>query len=693
MKRNHRILGVVIVVGVLAVMLLEQAGSGEDIVVKVEPKQESPRVAAVGTTPSPPEVADETSSGTGRRAIVEEVPTSKSESANEAGGLAPSQKTAILTSADFANEAANRSPPRIHQQLQIPGGDVAAGEDKTNEKRSTPAADKFGCWVRNGYPVGVPSFVPLLFSLWTEEQLQRMARYSKEDWTVLIGWIPTRFMPPQPKGRKANGDEMEAPTRGRNPEVYREEYNSTWNARVNADRFPWEFQLVHRNAIRVCIRERLHLHELYCSASPTQETVRMYYCPCRHCDKYAPSMVTKTAGKREVVKPMLPQITLKALPPQSVTIPPLEAPKPGRTSECLPVTSAPWLATLQDVKKFAYEGHHNDLDHLLKVQSDENKIVIMTIFNKFWIDHLHNWVYSITRYGQLFNFIIATMDTDSLELCRRQRLPCFDATEFAELERDMVAGGEGQKVGFKRKVTEAMSWIKPRLAVAVLKQGYHFFMIDLDMTWNRNPMPLILKAKADLIHQCDAPAKYSINSGFYLAKANDRTIQFFSNLMVFRPEENSDQTAMKLFARYDHTHQASNECLDKWIFNMKCNYKVEKSVILKGQVETFEWRPFDRNRSKFFWSILHATCLSGAQKKLIWLRTVNAWYLDELDAYTKLKSKGGGDDSATYCLLLPKQLTAGGSQDVRVQQSATVQTVHSSAYTTDIDNAFLASRH
>ena len=415
-----------------------------------------------------------------------------------------------------------------------------------------------------------------------------------------------------------------------------------------------------------------------------------------------------------------------AVRPRTLRIPPDRPLIPYKPPTCVVVEAAPWLFVTNPpgttgissdqrdgggggkrgappLARLPYEGLEHNLDALLRVQADHNAIVLVTIFNRYWIDHLHNFYYSMVSRGQLRNMIIATMDPASLKACVRNRLPCLDATVLAEQDAsvedddDDDAGGTGQhddadpdggtasrgdpssapyaggqetddgqqasaSVGAKtrtnaaavakagiggvsvalsgatRKVTEAMSWIKPRLAVAILARNYGFFMVDLDMSWNRFPMHEVLAARVDLAHQCDAELKTSINSGFYFARPTWSTIRFFENLMVIPPEENSDQTAMKLFSRYDHTHGVSHACLPRASFNMKCYYKVDKSVqrtpIGGGSVETFQWRPVETNRQKFQWRILHATCISGALKKMAWLRTVNAWFLDDLDGLT-----------------------------------------------------------
>ena len=107
------------------------------------------------------------------------------------------------------------------------------------------------------------------------------------------------------------------------------------------------------------------------------------------------------------------------------------------------------------------------------------------------------------------SFIICTVDYESLVLCKKLRLPCFDASEYAEKEDD---DENLKKHPELRRVSEAMSWIKPRLAVAVIGRGYVFWMVDLDMSWNSSPIPLMPSArrKLDLIHQCDSPARFLI---------------------------------------------------------------------------------------------------------------------------------------------------------------------------------------
>lgn len=608
------------------------------------------------------------------------------------------------SSAHYANGAANRAPHRPPSVVSKSSGGAAVSDSSV-----TAAA-----WSIGGSPARAPAWASALLSLMAKEGLsvQDVLAVTEDPWQVLVGWVPSRFMGPQKIGKKANGDPMIPPTKGRDIEVYLKDYNASWHGAFENGGFAYHFQLLHRNSLAVCIRERLHIHalHLYPSPAPTRELrasgwdrpLVVYHCPCRHCNEhtasipegqprlsdafpeYASPFLTAGGAVNKPVHP--PQPPFLPLEGSLYQAPDTSDPKALDAIPCLGALSAPWLMTTAAVPAFPYEGLYDDLDALLKAQADVNGVVMMVMFNKFWIDHLHNFIFSIVHRAKFSHFIVATIDAETLGICIQARLPCYNAISHAEFEEDMAAGGGGEVKGATRKVTEAMSWIKPRLALAVLERGYHFIMSDLDMSFNFNPMKELVSIGFDIAHQCDAKDKFSINSGFYLARSNPRTIRFFHNLMLFTPQENSDQTAMKLFARYDHTHGASNGCLDRRHFNMKCYYKVGGSVRVEQGVETFEWHPFNSDRSTFTWRMHHATCLNGAMPKVVYLRTIGAWFLDDLDRYTTEAHDAEAQKGGGYCVL-------GLDGTTRHYQSRSITTQHSAKYTKDTSAVYLQKRH
>eukprot|EP00756_Hemistasia_phaeocysticola_P058735 Hpha_TRINITY_DN35388_c0_g1::TRINITY_DN35388_c0_g1_i1::g.85075::m.85075 len=477
--------------------------------------------------------------------------------------------------------------------------------------------------------------------------------------SVLVIWVPSRFMPPQKPGKNVRGEWVDAATRGTNATYYLQEYGAVWHTSFEAGGMTYHAQVVSKKALVVCLWERLHVYRYDCG----EPALPVHFCLCRHCKE----SFIDTRGVAGNARPPPTRHTEKASVYPRGGVPP--------TLSCVPAVAAPWLVPRSEVPKFPWEGLHNNLERLLEVQADENKVVVVFIFNRFWVDHLHNVVWSMVARAGVRGFIVATLDCESLELCAKTRMPCFNAINFAEPERDMAVGASGYKQGFKRKVTEELSWIKPRLALSILDLGFRFMMVDMDMSWNRNPMADVVSHSADFPHQCDTRDRFSINTGFYLLRPTPQVFRLFENILVFPPWRLSDQNALKLSTRYDHTHGATNGCLDRWRYNMKCNYKLGSERIEAG-VRSFRWKPQQRDPSKFDWFIFHATCLDGAASKVAWLRTSNAWFLDDLDNMTE---RPGG-----YCVDLP---------DGRRLEGMRRRTLHSTNYQRGVDQRFLQERH
>lgn len=638
----------------------------------------------------------------------------------------------VHSSSTERTSSANRAPFLVPRRI--------ASADSSPPLNSGP--EKIECWDHLGAPARTPTFVPPLFSKIGSVDAYRDLHGATEDdpWLVLMGLVPSRFMGPQPEGKDSQGRRMVPPTRGRDPKFYLREYNASWHVSFEDEGKKHYFQIMHRNVFAVCIRERIHLHVRRCRPSPELPPILIYSCLCRKCEEKSllaagPGSLQQQQQQRPKLNPQILHLNandkLRSLSSSKVPRPeflflarsfllhnsavqtllrvssPNSSPSmsvanivkfPPKSSQCLSVLAAPWLVSKSVVGKFPYEGLEQDLDALLALQAEKpRRHVMVAMFNAAWVDHLLNWVFSLGRNGMIASYIIATMDTASLDLCRSLRLPCYDAEAMAEKEVDEELRLHPEK----RRVSEAMSWIKPRLAVAVLGRGYGFWMVDLDMSWNANPIPHVVATaggdKLDLVHQCDSPARFSINSGFYDASPTLSSYLFFSNMMTFIPQENADQAAMRLFGRYDHTHGSGkfNDCLNKWQFDMKCNYKVSNSVRtfklpgVAAMQQSFEWNPVERNRSKFHWIMHHATCLSGAMAKVSYLRTINAWFLDDLEEWEKKQNRQSeqGEDAAGWCWTL----TSG--ETVRVKSLEGEKTPFSPKYVREIDQTFLQRRH
>ena len=676
----------------------------------------------------------------------------------------------IFTLPDAAG--ANRAPPRRALKLSNIG---------SNHRNGPLMANQTVCWSTEGsQPMSyLPGWVISLMRGVAFAGIYERLRIAAEvdPWRVLVGWYAEKFAAQSSKpGRRAGGGQMWAPNRGADPQYYRHRYNSTWSADVDdSTSGVLNFQLVHRNALRVCIRERLHFVSLRCSAMSKEDGERphllppiiIYFCNCRHCketrftrelghgsptlDDAWQSMPLLNSTIIDVASFLAIFIQNSSIVPMqqrgkrnssSVSVPAtpqdfpllhvsdsvptssmmkflgytslgmlmskkmglarfLQLPKHAWNNDiylarsdsqkrenedesCVDAYAAPWLVPSE--YQFPYEFlrtdsatntafNYNDddstLSTLLAAQADENKVVLMALFNEFWIDHLHNFWYTMNHFGKSRHAIIATLDNRSFTLCQKQRLPCFDATAYADID---LTDENTIDVGHKKRVSDALSWAKPRLAVAVLSRGYSFLLSDLDITWYGNAFGRTALQQTGLAHQCDVWSKKgeSINSGWYLARPSVNMLLYFNNLMFFEPDETSDQTSMKLLIKYDHTFGGiKHSCLDKWSFQMKCYYKIGKPSIINGK-ETFLWRQMDTKRKSFSWVLHHATCLDGAHSKMIYFRTMNMWFLDDLDAL-----------HLPLCLRLPDGKKLWSSKS----------TAHSATFTRDTDSKYLQKRH
>eukprot|EP01060_Flectonema_neradi_P011114 TRINITY_DN18177_c0_g1_i1.p1 TRINITY_DN18177_c0_g1~~TRINITY_DN18177_c0_g1_i1.p1 ORF type:complete len:680 (+),score=104.29 TRINITY_DN18177_c0_g1_i1:70-2109(+) len=562
------------------------------------------------------------------------------------------------------------------KNMPFPAAEIRHNPTKLVEKNISPTPLS-GCTDSlnaKGTAVTLPDWLlPVWDKISSSVSVDELSERLLSGGSVLVVWIPSKFMAPQKAGKNVRGEVVDAATRGQDNAYYLEEYKSVFHTSVKIGETTYHAQVLSRKALVVCLWERLHIKRYDCNGK-----IPIHFCQCRHCKDSVASGDVQAAHKFADGVPLPLQIPSLYKPP-SGTITTFKKSIYKNTKQvqpkdtCLDGLSAPWLIPRSSITKLPYEGYHHDLEKLLSIQADSNNIVIVYIFNRFWIDHLHNVVYSMIARSGVTNFIVATLDCASLALCIKNRLPCMDGSLFAESERDMEVGGSGFKKGFQRKVTEELSWIKPRLALRILSSGYHFLMADMDMSWNYNPLENVVSRGIDFAHQCDTNNQQSINTGFYLLTNNKKTVRLFESIMVFPPWRLSDQNALKLSVKYDHTHGASNGCLDRWLYNMKCNYKVSSSEKHVSGKRTFKWKPQQRDPQKFDWFIFHATCLDGALAKIDWLRASNAWFLDELDSIT----------AAPYCLRVGNKTLDG----------MTRRTLHSEKYPTEKDDTYLNERH
>lgn len=163
-----------------------------------------------------------------------------------------------------------------------------------------------------------------------------------------------------------------------------------------------------------------------------------------------------------------------------------------------------------------------------------NNTVILSALNYGYRGILQNWVCNMRHLG-ITNFIIAALDEDLYKFAFTRGLPTyFENTIFQGLNSSIISDASYGSDSFKQ-----LTKMKSRVVVRLLKHGVNVIWTDCDIIWFKNPIENMWSYNVDLVIQTNAPdnepmnGRRRINSGFYLAKANEPTIRAFEDIIQF----------------------------------------------------------------------------------------------------------------------------------------------------------------
>lgn len=173
------------------------------------------------------------------------------------------------------------------------------------------------------------------------------------------------------------------------------------------------------------------------------------------------------------------------------------------------------------------------LESLVKRVAVDDTIIV-TASNFEYREMLMNWVCNMRRI-RVTNFIIAALDEDLYRYSFVRGLPVF-------MDKMVWHGKNGtlvSDVAYGSSEFKALTKMKSRVVIEVLKLGYDTVWTDTDIIWFRNPIEHLQLQGVDLAIQSNAldgeAANYRrrLNSGFYLAKANERMISMFKEVIAY----------------------------------------------------------------------------------------------------------------------------------------------------------------
>lgn len=193
-----------------------------------------------------------------------------------------------------------------------------------------------------------------------------------------------------------------------------------------------------------------------------------------------------------------------------------------------------------------------------------NKTMIVTALNFGYKDIMMNWVCNL-RHLSITNFVIAAFDNELYEFGYTRGLPIYLETEVTGRYNTSLTDATYGTSSFKE-----LTKMKSRIVLRFLKLGYNVVWSDADVVWFRNPLVDLWAHKADLVIQTNAPdneeanANRRINSGFYLAIANEKVINGFERVIRYAAKSRmSEQPCFYdvLCGKEGERRVGNNECL------------------------------------------------------------------------------------------------------------------------------------
>lgn len=163
-----------------------------------------------------------------------------------------------------------------------------------------------------------------------------------------------------------------------------------------------------------------------------------------------------------------------------------------------------------------------------------NNTIILTALNFGYRSIMMNWVCNMRQLG-ITNFVIASLDEMLYKYAFIRSLPTYyESTIFNGMNQSLLSHAAYGSDEFKM-----LTKLKSRVVVRILRKGYNVLWTDCDIVYFKNPLIDLWSYNADIAIQSNAPdgeplnGYRRINSGFYLAKSNEKTIKTFEDVIKF----------------------------------------------------------------------------------------------------------------------------------------------------------------
>jgi len=286
----------------------------------------------------------------------------------------------------------------------------------------------------------------------------------------------------------------------------------------------------------------------------------------------------------------------------------------------------------------------DELKPILKKVSRNNSVVILTC-NHGQSALLVNFACSATRRGfDLGNILVFPSDLETKELAEGLGL----TTYYDEKNMGPLPSGEARRYG--DKTFKAMMYAKVLCVLYPLLLDYDVLFQDVDIVWYKNPMTFFHNEtsdafKFDVIFQHDGSnsvryAPYSANSGFYYVRANKKTQYLFTSLLyhsdLILTWDSHQQALVQLLAEHSSLFGLNVKVYNRdtsmfpggWQFHRKHSFMKE---LVKGKTDSY---------------IFHMSWTENKDNKLLFLRQLGEWYVNDACVGTTVHEILGGESSS-----------------------------------------------
>ncbi|KAJ3363989.1 hypothetical protein GGF31_000623, partial [Allomyces arbusculus] len=305
----------------------------------------------------------------------------------------------------------------------------------------------------------------------------------------------------------------------------------------------------------------------------------------------------------------------------------------------------PWLLP-PGMLKFKYAPLVNDLAGLAATQARDKQITVIP-YQLAYRPMLENLIYSLVKYGKTRHYVVAAMDTPTLDSCLTMNLPCLNATSYSasSFSGEVIAGqGDGWAL---------ISWIKPRVVDALLRLGYAVHLTDTDIAYVRDVWPSYMQwmdaVDADLAATFEP--SWPINTGNYIARPTPTTLNFFKEYLAIgeRDPRIPDQRAFGMaLGSHGGMCQSRDAC---------AALKRDGKLALRDYSSIFGRHSVCPRDSLDLCApnvlYVHPICMSGQEVKKRKMIQLNVWFMREVCP------AGAGEDPALRkgeCIGVPSKM-------------------------------------